>query len=271
MTCELNMRPKGKNKMKRMFYDSDFSKETLILCIFGLISLILLSAIISAVPTGPSFLNVTNTSTKASAAAQMVNVSGGYIATINMTVNVQDPKWKAFVGNTTGSFTLSDAVGSTIYSWPTASTTGRIYSTRNGTTINWPSIVCANLTTLGNESLAMILNATTAPTDNLTQTFNCNSASCTLNNGAFFVGQTFIAANTCPSLYTYVNNATQSSFFQEVPLYTAPSLIYETPIQSPAPVGYNGQNWNFQMLVPENGTVGFNSSTAYYLYVELGT
>jgi len=249
--------------------DEKFQKEIFILGVFSLISLILLAVFISAVPTGPSFVNVTSNVTKAATAAALVNISGGYIATLNISANVQDPRWKAFVGNATGSFSLADATGAQIYNWASAAITGRIYATRNSSIVNWATVNCSNRTTIENENQAMVLNSSTAPSDNITQTLNM-----TPGNGAFFVGSQFISANTCPTLLTYVNNASQTSttFFQEVPLFTPPgNLIYETPIQVPAAVGYNGQNWNFQMLVPENGTVGFGSSTAYYLYVELGT
>ena len=37
-----------------------------------------------------------------------------------------------------------------------------------------------------------------------------------------------------------------------------------TIIQSPAQIGYNGQLYNFQMLVPENMTVRFNNPAVYY-------
>jgi hypothetical protein len=255
--------------MRDTSYKRDSLKEIVVLGVLSLVSLIFLSAIISAVPTGPSFVNVTSNVTKAATAASMINISGGYIATLSMNMSVQDPKWKAFLGNISSSFTLSDAVGSTIYNWASASNTGRVYATRNSSITNWATINCSNRTTIENENQAMILNSSTAPSDNITQTFNM-----TPGNTQFFVGSVSITANSCPTLLTYVNNATQTSttFFQEVPLFTSPgNLIYETPIQNPAPVGYNGQNWNFQMLVPENGTVGFNSATAYYLYVELGT
>lgn len=251
--------------------DEKFQKEIFILGVFSLISLILLAVFISATPTGPSFVNVTSNNTKAATAAAMINISGGYIATLNISANVQDPRWKAFVGNATGSFSLADATGAQIYNWASAAITGRIYATRNSSITNWAIVNCSNRTTLENENAVMILNSTTAPSDNITQTFNM-----TPGNAPFFVGAQFISANTCPTLLTYQNSVAQnpavSTFFQEVPLFTPPgNIIYQTPIQVPAPVGYNGQTWNFQMLVPENGTVGFGSATAYYLYVELGT
>jgi len=258
-----------KREVRIEIRDKKFLKEIFVVGVFSIISLMLLSVVILAVPVGPSTVTPVSNVTKTATAATIFNISGGYIATFNLTANVQNVRWKAFVGNATGSFTLADATGSTIYNWASAAITGRIYATRNSSIINWGSVNCSNATTLGNESAAMILNTTTAPSDMLTMTFNM-----TPGNAPFYVGATFIGANTCPTLLTYKNSAPQSGTtdFQEVPLFTPPgNLIYETPIQSPPVVGYNGQLYNFQMLVPENGTVGYNSSTAYYLYVELGT
>lgn len=249
--------------------DKAFLKEVFVVGVFSIISLILLMVAILAVPVGPSTLSSVSNSTKTATAAVMFNISGGFISVFNLTANVQDVRWKAFVGNATGSFTLADATGSTIYNWASAAITGRIYATRNSSIVNWGSVSCSSTANLTNESAAMVLNASTAPSDNLTMTFNL-----TPGNSPFFVGSVFIGANTCPTLLTYQNSVQQAgtTFFQEVPLFTPPgNVIYETPIQAPPVVGYNGQLYNFQMMVPENGTIGYNSSTAYYLYVELGT
>ena len=46
------------------------------------------------------------------------------------------------------------------------------------------------------------------------------------------------------------------------------SLIYATIIENQAD-GFDENNYDFQMIVPENATDGFNGATAYYLYVEI--
>ena len=250
--------------------------EFFLVGIFSILSLLALSVFISATPTGPSTITSISNSSLGTTPALSFNLSGGNIGVFNLTANVQDPRWKGFVGNASGSFTLSDASGSTLYNWNLASITGKLYATRYNSNVNWAGIQCANLTTLVNEDNSMNLTDLTAPNDNLTQTFNCTSAGCAGTNAPFYVGAVYIAANTCPTLFTYTNTTGQSlpqnSFYQETALY-APSnvLVYETPIEPSNTVGYNGQIYNFQMIVPENGTIGFNSSTAYYLYVELGS
>jgi hypothetical protein len=226
----------------------------LIICI--LLSNIFLSAI---TPSGPSIVSVSN-KTKNVTSAAFFNISGGYIAALNLTANIQDIRWKAFVGWVNGKFSLSDQGGSTIYDWSLSTTSGRVYSTRDSSTIEWASIQCANrATNLNAENVAMFHNSSS---DNITKTFQYGT------HDLFWVAGIPIAANTCPTLNTYIGNVTQDSDFEEMALYDSTSIIYATILENDL-AGYDGQTYDFQMLVPENGSQGFAGATAYYLYVEL--
>jgi hypothetical protein len=227
-----------------------------IICIF-LFSDIFLSAV---GPAGPSVVSVSN-KTKNTTSAAFFNISGGYIAALNLTANIQDTRWKAFVGWVNGRFSLSDQGGSTIYDWTLSTTTGRVYSTRNSTAIQWATIVCANRTTsLLTENTNMFH---TSSTDNITKTFQYGT------HNSFWVAGTNIGANTCPTLNTYIGNVTQDTSFEEMALYdNTSSIIYATRLENKL-AGYDSQAYDFQMLVPENGSQGFTGATAYYLYVEL--
>jgi hypothetical protein len=240
-------------------------KKQINFILFGIfiICSIIFSAIfiLAATPTGP-LVNSTSNSTKAVNSATFFNISGGYIAALNLTATVQNYRWKAFVGWVNGEFTLDDSGGSTIYDWSLSVTTGRVYSTRDSGTIEWSSVVCANRTTnLGTESLNMFHNITAG--DNVNTTFNYPGT-----HDLFWVAGRSLAANSCPTLNTYVANVTQDSVFEEMALYDLTSIIYATILENNV-AGYNGQAYDFQMLVPENGSLGFTGATAYYLYVEL--
>ena len=236
--------------------------------LFSILFLVLilgLPLIFAGTPTGPDTLLVTYNSTKPTSTSKAINISGGYIAIMNITSNSQDLKWKGFVGYVSGKYSLSDAAGSTIYDWSLVSGGGRVYATRNATNVNWANINCSNFTMLNNENY--LLNIT-SPNDNVTVTFNTAG---TLNHTAFTVGSISIPANTCYSTKTYVNNATHADFlFEEVPLMDGTDVIYSTRIQPTRPVGYNNLTYDFQMIVPENGLATWTGSTAYYMYVELG-
>jgi len=107
----------------------------------------------------------------------------------------------------------------------------------------------------------------TSPADNLTATFNITTGA---THREFFVASRNITQNTCPTLNTYVNNATQDNVFEEVALfeYLGGNIVYATILENDA-TGYDGRPYDFQMIVPERGTPGWDGATAYYLYVEL--
>jgi hypothetical protein len=244
-----------KEKKKRLFI-------ILIVGIFILSIFLLSNMFLSAAePVGPNQIISVSNETKNATSAAMFNISGGYIAALNLTASVQNTHWKAFVGWVSGGFTLDDMGGGTIYDWSLAVTTGRVYSTRDSSTIEWNLIGCANKTTnLAAENIAMFHNRTA---DNITATFLYPST-----HDSFWVAGRNIGSGACPTLNTYVNDAAQDSDFQEMALYDSTSIIYATILEDNLP-GYDGQSYDFQMLVPENGSQGFTGATAYYLYVEL--
>ena len=122
---------------------------------------------------------------------------------------------------------------------------------------------CSNITTLNAENAALNL---TNPDDNLNVTFIYANPS----HPPFYVGGAPITANSCPTLHTYVNSGSQTGSFYEMALYSAPSIIYATIMESSA-VGYNGDLYDFQAIVPDDGSPGFTGATPYYLYIELGS
>jgi len=237
------------------------------------ISLILFLINVKAVdPEGPDDLDVMSNVTKNTTNAQMINISGGYIATLDLNATIKDTRWKAFIGNVTGMYTLDDAAGSTIYDWTISSITGRVYATRNDTSVTWASINCSNISDLEDENYKM--NHTLSE-DNLTATFNATydsvyNRTVSGSHNPFWVGNVYIYSNTCPTLNTYTNSIAQDIEFEEMSLFDGISMVYAT-ILEPDQVGYNGYTYDFQMIVPENGVPGFGSSTAYYIYVEIGT
>lgn len=216
---------------------------------------------LSADPTGVTIESITN-ETKNETVAGFFNISGGYIAALNLTIDSQNTHWKAFVGWVNGKFTLDDMGGATIYDWSLSVTTGRVYSTRYSGTVSWDDINCSNVTYMEAENLAMHHNRTS---DNITSTFSDTT------HDLFWVAGKSIDANLCPTLNTYNNTGAQDDIFEEMVLYddvVSNSTIFATILENNE-TGYDNQGYDFQMLVPENGSQGFSGATAYYLYVEL--
>ncbi len=255
------------NREKNITKRSSKRKFLLAFAIFGVIlfSIFLFYPTeLSADPVGPSGVNSVWNETMNTTAAGFFNISGGYIAALNLSASIQNTHWKAFVGWITAGFTLDDSAGSTIYDWSLAVTSGRVYATRDSSTIEWNSIQCANVsTTLAAEDLALSHNISLRQ-DTINMTFQYPGT-----HDPFWVAGTLFSSNQCPTLNTYVSDAAQDDDFEEMALYDSTSIIYAA-ILEPGLTGYDGQAYDFQMLVPENGAPGFSGATAYYLYVELG-
>ena len=224
-----------------------------------------------ATPVGPTIKEISNT-TKTAAGPTMVNgthngtaegKAGGYIFTINLSSEQQNNRWKAYVGNVSGKLVLAGADNYAIYDWSlTSSLTGEIYATRASSTITWGNVNCSNITQIESENTAM---SHTNPNDNITATFP------TQDNKEFELAGGTIVANDCYTTNLYVDgSAPVDDSFEEVLLHDGTNMIYTAIIEEDHDAYMNSDEpYDFQMIVPEIGTGSWESSTAYYFYVEL--
>ncbi len=257
-----------------------------ILLIFAIsFALNILLTLVHALPIGPTATLYSN-STRSIATNITINEStgGGYIYTYLLNAVEQNKRWKAYVGNVSGTLTLDDANSNTIYSWDLGAVTGEVYATRNSSTISWTNVNCTwaatsvfnlsavndtNRTIENNENQAMLHTRL----DNITATFSQK------NHTSFSVGTKSFPANYCYSVRTYVNDTNQdttdSILFPEiimtdaVNMSQAGSILYVALIENDISGYILGNTYDFQILVPERGSDAWVSSTAYYFYVEL--
>ncbi len=215
--------------------------------------------LVGAAPTGPEFLNVTSNETWSGPnTGEIVNISGGYVSGMNVSATFQNPHWKAFVGWIDGEFTLDDSSGSSIYDWSLPTISGQVYATRNVSAVDWGNIGCASAGEILSEDVAM----EHAGEDNISSTFDGT------NSGTYVVAGTSIGVGSCFAANSYINNVSQSSNFEEFVLYDSASIVFATTVED-AVAGYDGADYDFQMIVPENGNESYMENTAYYLYVEI--
>ena len=241
--------------------------EKIVKAIFVLILLTSLFSTLeyaSATPTSPSIVYVSNSTFVGGVTNRSQDVKGT-ITTLTLSANQQDYKWKAYVGNVSGSFTLDDANAKTIYNWNEGTATGEVYVSR-ASSINWVNVSCVNQSVIDNEEAAF--GTSSGQVDSINKTFNYTI------HKSFLVGTKNISNSTCRSTATYINDAaqsiTESAFFQELLLKDdiSSSLIYTTIIEQHH-LGYDGaNNFDFQLLVAENESA--TAPTMYYFYVELG-
>jgi hypothetical protein len=194
-------------------------------------------------------------------AAASVTTAGGTFTTLLLNATTQTMRWKAYVGNITGKFSLHDANNATIYDWNIASIAGEVYASRNNSS-TWSSVRCVSNSTVTNEQTQ--LNMSNANVDSINITFNQTI------HRTFYVGTTLIGHSSCRAIATYVNNqrqaASESSAFQEVLLDDTQSMVYATLLEN-RQAGYNNALYDFQMIVAESDISA--TPSPYYFWVEL--
>jgi hypothetical protein len=228
--------------------------------IFAVLAILTLTWFALGAPGGPQF-TYNNTESPTPAGATSITTAGGSFTTLVMNGTTQTLRWKAYVGNVTGSFTLDDASGFTIYDWQLATVTGEVYASRNSS-ITFSNVICANRSIIASEDTS--LNGGSSREDSINRTF-VNST-----HRTFLVGTTNMTTNSCPSIATYVNDSSQAvsaqASFQEVLLSDSNALVYTTLLENKT-LGYNRGKYDFQLIVAESEVSG---PSTYYFWVELG-
>lgn len=260
----------------------------LLLVITGAIIGITSLSSIYAEPEGPLTLSSYNSSRRTSSEASSVTAVAGNVSELVITGTSVTMSWMGFVGNVSGSITLDDFANNTLFNWSLANPEGEVYATYLST-VDWSAnIGCWNWsmdTGEYSDSYGLSLgelegwDAATGvlpgngnisvdqyDVDGINETFNSTS------HPAFFVSTTLISENTCPSVSLF--NSTGDGVFTELLIYHNASgdsndgVIYTSLIESDV-IGYNGNTWDFEMIVGEDGHAGDTSTTTYYFYVEL--
>lgn len=185
------------------------------------------------------------------------------ITTLILDSTQQDTFWKGYVGNVTGTLSLDDAAGFTIYDWNLATITGEVYATRTSS-IDLGSIGCALAGTITSENT--FNNMSQGQVDTINATFNETA------HAAFVAAGTSITADTCPSQALHVSDARQtpssSADFQEILLEDGSSNLLYVALINDGTTGFDNQVYDFQMILAESNVK--STPTTYYFYLELG-
>ena len=211
-------------------------------------------------PAGTGTLTPSASSRATEDSAGQLNAQGGNVTNVDITASLVTGKWAGFYGNITGSITLENSGGAAFYNWTDASPTGEVFATRNSAVPTWASIGCADATDIATEAAELAL---TVGADNLTNTF-CETCG---NHSAFSVSSTDFTADQC----TYRSNAFGSAGAQvvnwdQIMLDEGNNVLYTTIIDQDT-AGFDGNNYDFQLLVAENSSTSV--LTNYYFYVEI--
>ena len=124
--------------------------EIIILVFFLLIIFCLNVNIIMAVQ--PYGANVSQVKSEAAPLdePQSISAQAGNVTELNIFCYTTTQSWQGYFGNVTGVIQLADAGNKIMYNWTLASPEGEVYSSTNGTGIQWANIQCFNFTAMGN-------------------------------------------------------------------------------------------------------------------------
>ena len=230
------------------------------------VAFLALAAVVWADPQGPTSIAVENgRQADRGTSSFPVVAQAGNVSRLDINDSRITTAWQGFYGNVSGSIVLDDAFNSTFFQWASADPQGEIFAS-NQSTVSWSNISCLNFTVAQpyGPNLSILerqYDIGEADSDGFNETYT------TFFTGSFDVGEVEIdSSDNCAQTYPFQNNQTQSAQFENVLLTDNLSVIFTTLIDPG--VGYNGNSYDFQLLVAENGTNN-EQTTTYYLFVEL--
>ncbi len=277
------------------------TRATTFIMLFLLVMGVVFAATSKTNPSRPSGMQyVGNRSTNYSVIGYNWSLNRGFIHIINFSESQPTIKWIGIIGNISGQYALQDASGNELYDWDIITTTGEIYATKEGTSGRgnyfgggipvWENLTCASHTLIKNETFFYehpgqdedALNKTFVPGFTLT-TFYAGERrvmDANVTTPAGDGGYEAKGSDTCAGAYMNKNNADQSTDFLQVMLtdqtYQVPTdlehrqydIIYAALIENNT-VGYDGNTYDFQMILPQSGLQGNQPNVIFYFYIEL--
>ena len=278
-----------------------------LLFVFALLTMgIVLAA--AGEPSNPTNIDVDSNSTTSYQNGTVLNNTRGYIYTLTINESQQTLKWVGYVGNVNGEFALQDADADALYDWDIATITGELYATKEGplgvapnydTTSSfaggipiWANLTCAaNLTGTNNMITReeLLFNHTGSDEDSYANTFKTTG----FTNPGFYAGEKEVldsgdmwnsSAGNCYGIHLNQNNADVSDGgdWAQVVLTDGTSqpksagevttlhydIIYAAILENNV-AGFDSNNYDFQVLLPQSGLEGSQPNVAYYFYIEL--
>lgn len=232
-------------------------------------AMMLAASYVFAAPTGVSIAATSSARSGASTGAGTVYAEAGNMTLLEINGSAASQSWQGYYGNISGNFTLASGTGAdagTLYNWPLGSVSGEIYSSRHSG-ISFDPVACSNATLIAAEENT--LNMEPGSGENISDTFSTSN-----HHPTFSVGSNSITdAATCFTALTYSNNATQSGtdvYFPEIMLNDESHQVYWAVIINSSGTGFNGKEWDFQMLLPEDGHgAAADTRTQMYFWAEL--
>jgi hypothetical protein len=263
--------------------------------------LLLAVAFVSASATNPSAPtsitgNYTSNMTNSYPNGSILNGTRGYIYNLTIAESQPSIKWVGYVGNINGNFALQDASANMLYNWTITTITGEIYATKetvvaggseydstnfnNGGIPVWSSLVCANSSMVDLEEFRF--NHSRTDEDSYSNTFESSFTNPQFYAGSKLVNNNALGSGTCHGLYlNKLGDVGQTDSWRQMVLTDATyqqlsddnstkiyDLIYVALLENDE-TGFDGNSYDFQMILPQSGLQGTQPNVAFYFYVEL--
>ncbi len=196
-------------------------------------------------------------------AAVQVNAAAGNVSQLSINASEITTHWQGYFGNITGTVTLDDAQGNTMFDWSAAidyAPAGEIYAANSSIT-SWSDVMCVTLygnnTSVNTSTLETMYGMDDSEGDGINETFTTTQD--------ITIGTNLLS--NCPATNTYVNNASDANYFNETLLVenSTKAVIFATQMEDDA-TGFDGRSWDFQMIVAESDAAG---TTPYWFYLEI--
>lgn len=190
---------------------------------------------------------------------QNLSAQAGNITQVNIDVIYVTKSWQGYYGNVTGTITLDDADNNTFYNWTLVTVDAEIFAAR-ASDVQFTTVNCTNSSELATEE--SYLGQIASDGDSVSNTFNST------DHPELSVGtQTNISG--CYSTNSFVDGEFSHTDFHQLLLSDDSSNLVYTAITDDNQLGFDGNTYDFQMLVGENGHNGDTATTTYYFWVEI--
>ena len=238
-----------------------------------IVALILLVIGVVAAPHSPTELtNEGSERRDVGTTGWAVSAQAGNVSELKINTSTITQGWQGYYGNISGQIVLDDALNNSLYTWDLVDPEGEIYATRDTDGIDWTTgnIICAAISHIETEETALNFNlGGKQDVDGINETFKETT------HPGFNVSTNDFDPDSCGfTVSTYVDDTTDTNrAFNETLLYSTSdaALIYTALIVPGGADGFKSGDtqYDFQMLVAEDGHDGDTSVTDYYFYVEI--
>ncbi len=258
-------------------------RYTILLILFVSIFVFFIFPAHSIQPTGGSVTAGTPQTAPADSAGS-VPAQAGNVTPLNIVGYSSTQSWQGYFGNVSGTIQLADASDNVIYNWTLAEPSGEVYASTNSSII-WENIQCFNFTANATGSVGSAGTTNLAGTnlsvlesrfgilsddvDGVNETFSFTPAGDP--HDQFFTANLQFSAGECLSTKVYSPSGPVANQFEEALLYEpiTSSVIFASLLEKGTLNGFNNQDNDFEMIVPEDGHGTDTSTTTYYFFVEI--